>query len=466
MKIDLLNINQFIKQNNLKEVTNPIYFNIGNVPTDDGLFSFEIFGDLGSEERKKTFAYINLQAKFLHPVIYNIITSLDRKYIELINGSKYFKITERGTLEEDQEKGQTGLQFLYDNFDKIKFKETESSKRSEKLKLLKSLTKDEIFVDKWIIIPAFYRDYDSSSSTSSSSNKLSKDPINDSYTKLLRMGETLKNSDLSFDFVNNSTKSQMQNILVEIYSNLTKSLAKKEGIIHKSLIGKSVDYATRSVISTQRFKKKHWKDLTVPFGSVGVPLSQVCVLFFPFFIKWINDFIDQYIEDFSIVENKKGEKIEIKNVKEQFSDDKIKELINLFIKNTERRFSSIKVKDNDGNEYPVKVMYKDLKRKFTLMDLLYLAAYEICKDKHVYITRYPVESYQNIIPCRIVILTTTDTKEQHFGDKYFKDYPLIIPDYPCEEKYFIDTTIINNTYTKSLGADFDGRTIIINLNFI
>lgn len=387
MKINLLNMDKFIKDNDLKEITNPIFFNIGNIPTEDGLFSLEIFGDLGSEERKKTFAYIKLNSKFLHPVIYKLITTMDRKFIDLINGIKYYTVTASGELKEDEEKGGTGLNFLYENFEKIKFKETDSNKRSEKLKLLKSFDKDEIFIDKFIVIPPFYRDYDSSSSSSGGS-KLTKEPINDMYTKLLRMADSLNNADTSFDFINNSTKSTMQQILVDIYLNLTSQLAKKDGIIHRSLIGKSVDYATRSVISTQRFKKQKWDEQTVPFGSTGVPLTQICVLFFPFFTKYINDFIDQYIDEFSNVKDKKGNEVHIDNVKEQFTDDKIKELINLFIKNTEKRFSRIKVKDKDGIEYSVRIMNKDLNRDFTLMDLLYLAAYEIVKDKHVYVTRY------------------------------------------------------------------------------
>ena len=39
-------------------------------------------------------------------------------------------------------------------------------------------------------------------------------------------------------------------------------------------------------------------------------------------------------------------------------------------------------------------------------------------------------------------------------DRFLKNYPVIIPDYPTDDSYFVDTTIINNSYTGSLGADF------------
>ena len=38
-----------IMDNELKPVTNPIYFNRGFEPTEDGLFSYEIFGQTAKE---------------------------------------------------------------------------------------------------------------------------------------------------------------------------------------------------------------------------------------------------------------------------------------------------------------------------------------------------------------------------------------------------------------------------------
>jgi len=79
MKLDILDMNEFIKLTKAQEVTNPVYFNMGNIPTDDGLFSNFIFGYPGSKDRKKLFGYINLRRKFLHPVMYKLFTSMDKK---------------------------------------------------------------------------------------------------------------------------------------------------------------------------------------------------------------------------------------------------------------------------------------------------------------------------------------------------------------------------------------------------
>lgn len=48
MKTDIMNIDKFIKVNDIKEVSNPILFDKGYYPTTDGIFSYEIFGRPGS----------------------------------------------------------------------------------------------------------------------------------------------------------------------------------------------------------------------------------------------------------------------------------------------------------------------------------------------------------------------------------------------------------------------------------
>lgn len=391
LRLNILDINRMIKEKRLKEVSNPIYFNLRNTPTEDGLFSYEIFGPIGSEERKKNYAYIDLKSKFLHPLVYKLITGLGNRYAELLSGEKYFRV-ENGDIVEDPENGRTGIDFFYEAYENIKFKETDSRKRSEKLVLLQNLKKDEAFIDKYIIIPAFLRDFNPNKTGSGSGDV---DPINDKYVKIIRSAQAL--DDNSFSFVSNSTKNTIQKTLVEIYEMLTSSLAKKNGIIHKSLLGKNVDYATRSVISAPRFKSNKWNDENIKFGYTGVPLSQVCVLFYPFFTKWISDFVDQYEDELSVVEDVAGNKIKIPNIKSQFTDKDIEKMLGNYIKNIEGRFDSIKLKDNKGNKYPVKIFRDDLKRRFTIIDLLFMAAEDIVKDKHVYITRYPVESFR--VPC-------------------------------------------------------------------
>ena len=69
-------------------------------------------------------------------------------------------------------------------------------------------------------------------------------------------------------------------------------------MFHKSLLGKNVDYATRSVITAPRLSgSKSVDKVQVKFGYLGIPLSQVIVLFYPFFINYIQNYIEEHEEN-------------------------------------------------------------------------------------------------------------------------------------------------------------------------
>lgn len=455
MKIDTLDINRFIETHACKEVTNPVYFNMGNIPTEDGLFSTSIFGYPGSKERKIIFAYINLKRKFLHPVMYKLLTSMDKKIQDLLSGKRYFKVV-NGELVEDKENGKTGVTYFYSIYDELRFKNTGSYRRNNYLSLLKKVKKEDVFIDKYLVIPAFFRDYNPSKTANDSIKAV--DEINDKYAKLIRLCQSISAGE-DYDFMGVITESSIQNLLYEIYDFFTSGLAGKNGMFHANSLGKSVDYATRSVISAPRFKSDKWQDNPIRFGWTGVPLSQLVVLFYPFFVKYIQDYILEREEELSRFTTADGKEVVINNVKEQFSEEIIKKYISLYIKSIESRFNTLKVKDKEGNEYPIPLYKEELGRNFTLTDILFIAATDITKDKHVYITRYPIEQYQNIYPSKIRILSTKETKPQTLEDRYLPDYPIIYPDYPADEELFIDTVVPYNGYLKALGGDYDGDTV-------
>lgn len=113
MKTAFLDSELFVKVNKLKEVTNPVILDRGSVPTPDGLLSTEIFG-VTPKERKETFAYIDLQTYFLHPLVYETLKRQDRRIDSIISGTKKFIIDKKGDIVEDPN-GDTGIDWLYKN---------------------------------------------------------------------------------------------------------------------------------------------------------------------------------------------------------------------------------------------------------------------------------------------------------------------------------------------------------------
>ena len=90
-----------------------------------------------------------------------------------------------------------------------------------------------------------------------------------------------------------------------------------------------------------------------------------------------------------------------------------------------------------------------------------MAAVESTRDKHVLITRFPMDSYWNEFPAKIRISSTKQTEPIVVGASYYKWYPMI------REKdinsntsnMFIDTLQFTNLNLASIGGDYDGVAI-------
>ena len=188
LKVELLDVDRFVKVNNLKEVTNPTFFVRDGIPTSDGLLSNEIFG-ITRDDRANTFAYIDLHDWFINPLVYRTWCALDRKIIDLVHGLKKFSIDENGYLVED-ENGGTGISFLKKNIDIIKIKPRESNKVNTKIQFIYA-NKKRMFVNKYIVIPAFYRD------VNSTDGRVGVGDINKLYAQLLIAVRGLKET---FDY--------------------------------------------------------------------------------------------------------------------------------------------------------------------------------------------------------------------------------------------------------------------------
>lgn len=478
MKINIFNVDRFITLNKLREITNPIYFNKGYVPTDDGLFSYEIFGRPGSYDRKTVFAYIDLKQRFLNPIVYKTLIRLNRKFDDCIAGRKYFDII-NGELVENEE-GKTGIAFLYKNWEKFVWKETDSSARTERITFLRGLKKDEAFMSKQLVVPPFYRDINYSDVEK---GKIAHDVINDHYAKLIRLTLSLRETDeglTGLSFIGNMTKVNIQMQLVEIYNYLIDKIKGKNGLFRQSIMGKNIDYAGRSVISAPSFNVNSYKDMKVTFESSGVPLSQLMNIFFPFFMKWLQDwFKSEYgykkTIDFYNFNTGEYEVLKLVNPLSDYGYDDLKRKIDMFTKAPSERFDAILVNTERGripvyfagrersNISPSKESSMINRRVFTWTDLFYIAAEDICKDKHIYVTRYPVTDYLSIYPSKITVLSTFKVAPMILGDKFYPNYPMVRPDLPKEKvsELFIDALQLSNAMLSILGGDFDGDMVTI-----
>jgi len=465
LKVELLDSDQFISINNIKEVRSAVMLQRGNTPHPEGLFSIQIFG-MTLRDRKETFGYIDLQHVFFHPHIYKIIKRFFRNIEKIVAGTSFYTINSQGHLIiSDEINGETGIQFLYDNWEKIKWEYSDSPARNERIDIVMKAKKSEIFMSKLVVIPPFYRD------VASSSGGGQVPEINNFYANILRLASILKENDV-FSFNLYSSQFAIQNALVDVYDYFKEKLQSKNGLLRKYLMGKNVDLCTRAVITASTYHADKPEDLQVNLKYSGIPISHILSLCQPFVMAWVKNFLDRELmnvseKHFIDSTGKVVELSEIKNPQIVFTDKFLAKKMDSFIKDPDTRFKPIEVPCTNGKtSYLVfhgsryDMRNKDeiagiVNRRMTWTDLFYMACEDVTKDKHTIITRYPLLDQYGVFISRITVLSTSTTVPMQVGDKLYPYYPDIDLSTP-EDKIatlFIDSVRFSNSYLPGLDGD-------------
>lgn len=503
LRLEPLDVEKFIKMNELKPISNPVFFSRSGVPTTDGLLSNEIFG-ISKDDRTQIFAYINLAGEtFMHPLAYKTWCRLDSNIKLCAYEMETFSLDEEtGKLVKDPE-GETGIKFLKKIIKKVDFQKTNSMKREVKIDFIQKY-RDKLFTENLIVIPAGYRDVNTDTDS-----RIGVGEINKLYDTIIRDTNALRESEDYGLSLNGSLRGRIQDNLVAIYDWIVfgrfngvdaqaSGLSRKLGLIRRAGMKKSFDWGSRLVICTQNLRVEDLDDLEVDLDSMGLPLAALCANFFPYLLynirQWFdNQFTNMKYSQGIIMDKSKKEiiDIELEDWRLTFSDERIKKEIDRFMHGSSNRFVPIEVplsKDSEkklkdrkayilfkGNKITSKDAVEKLQkneviniesfpletRPMTWCDIIYMALKEITKDKMTLITRFPVDSYWNQFPAKIKVLSTIKTEPIIIDGTFYKEYPLIrVEDMNKDtSSKFIDVALPNNVRLDSIGGDFDGDTI-------
>lgn len=481
-KLAPLDVEQFVKVNNVKEITDPMFFIKDGVPTQDGLLSNEIFG-ITKEERANIFGYIDLYNWFMHPLVYKLWARMDHRIKEIVHGTKKFVVNEHGDFEES-EYGENGVDFIRKNIDKIHIKSTESRRRDKRIQYIEKF-KDKIFMKKYIVIPPYYRD------VQRRSGNIGVGALNKYYASLLIGVRSLRETEDYGISMSNATRGRIQETIVQIYDCLCGTgsadsddigLSKKKGLVRNAVMSKTADYGTRLVLSAPELKVESLDDMMVTLDYSALPLASACTNFYPYIIFWVKRFFENEFgsgEMHEVIDkNNKVVYEKVKNPLETFSEENIKLEIKRFILGYSDRFSPVEVPLESGKKsymifkgHSVKsddVANKTavdasplITRRLTWCDVLYMAAEESVKDKHILITRYPIDSAYNQIPTKVRISTIKNTEPVYVNGHYYKFYPRIREKdiNSNTSQLFIDTLQISNLYLKGMCGDYEIKLI-------
>lgn len=501
LQMSPLNVQKFIEMNELKEITDPMFFTKYNMPTPEGLLSNEIFG-ITKDDRTTIFAYIHLAGEsFLHPLAYKTWSRLDSNIKLCVYEMDTFILDESTGKLKSNPKGETGLKFLKKIIKKIDFKKTKSLKREVKINFLENY-RDKLFIDDFVVIPAGYRDVDSDGT------KLGVGEINKLYNAILRDAKALQESEDYGLSLNGSLRGRIQDKMVEVYDWLifgrfngvdsqASGLSRKLGLIRRAGMKKSFDWGARLVICTQNLRKENLEDLTVDLDSMGLPLAAICANFFPYMLYQIRSWFETNLSDIETIlvydnKTKESYKTKLADWREFYSDERIKKELDRFMHGMSNRFIPIEAplekedlekyknreillhykgfkvtdeeilaKHKDGDMLTSEPDMSIVERPLTWCDLIYQAAIEVTKDKMTLITRFPVDSYWNQYPAKIKVLSTIETEPMIIDGKLYKEYPKIrLEDMGINtSSRFTDVALPNNVRLDSFGGDFDGDTV-------
>lgn len=466
MQLNTLVINDFIKINNVQQATSPFVLAADGNPDPDGIFSYDIFGRIGSEDRRLKFGYIDLKRKFLHPFIYNAIFQMYRNLPLIISGERWVKLDDKGVIIKstpDDPEATTGIDFFIDNWERIKWDANgDSRSRQKKEAIFDTYTTDEIFVDKWLIIPAMYRDINLHDR--SSKGRIDMDEINSLYIRLIN-----HTSSESITFTSSFlTQSNVQMLLVDIHNDLTKKPAGKKGLIHSAIMGKTIDYAVVSVISAPRFNAEKAGQQQVPYNYIGIPLYIVCSLFYPLIIKNLEDIFHDVMHSTSIVLDSNVVDVD-ESVQDVLDSESLASLVKAYVKDKTKTIRTSRFTLSGDQAGRFEGFEKEMGRPFTVTDLLYRAAADVTFTRNVLSTRFPITDSASTIINKVKILTTERTvdishnaPEGSFDFDYMRTYPFFPVDKNGEivddKVLWIDTVVPNNSVLAGMGGDFDGDT--------
>lgn len=524
LNLDILDTNAYIEQNKTLPVTSVFIRHSSSTEFDNkGLFSEEIFGQVGTPERLVKFGYIDLNCKLLHPIIYNNILKLTRWYGELMSGKTYavfndkLKVFEKSTAEE----GDTGFLFFINHLHKLDFGSSKSLAQQDKINIINK-NKHKLTIDKMLVIPAGWRD------VTVDEARVDKDSINKLYVSLINYAKSLPTG-VSLDDIYSGIMFAMQKKVCEIFQYLFNIAEGKRGFFQNKYGSRNLALGTRNVISLSNMAAMSPDSPEyLKIDEVGVPVFQAAKMYMPlttYALKtyFLNETFSMSADNVALV-NKKTLKLEYVPVSEEeknrfLSSDGIEKIVNLFRDKATRNLP-ITVYGEDDIAYYLYLIYdtgddiyktrsveelketlRDLKvpfnpkylRPMTYGELIYMGVYFATIDKYAYITRYPAIGIGSCIPCKTHVLTTTPSRLVRFYLKadtnsvqiqeLFKNRivgkdmqalttvvgsggtatnVLTLPKYPIVTAKYADSTSVHPAIiggARGLGADFDGDTV-------
>jgi len=457
---------------------------------ESGLFSIQVFGQVGDDRRSLNFGYIDIKAEIFHPVIYKALITLKQFYADVIEGKRFavwsdedkdFKLAGEGT-------GETGFYFFLKHWKKIEFKRNKSDKRNNRIDLIEKY-KDKATASRVVVIPAGLRDLEVGSD-----GRPVSDEINDFYRKLIAISNSVPASSIRNNpELIDAVRFRLQVTFNNLYSFIENMIKGKKKLFLGKFTSRRVQFGTRNVITA--FVPNNpilGEPGAININNTVIGLYQMMVAVNPVTKYMIRNgplasvFVAPELPARLI--NKKTWQMEEKNVPSDVYDlwmsreglDKILESFG----NESVRHNPVEIEGcyaaliyrgpdmtwkilHDIRELPEGRSKKDV-YPISLVELLYLSVYQRINTFPLLITRYPVAGDGSIYPSLAYVKTTVEGERRRPLDEQWQvnqDPYAVCLEYPIPGGYFFDSVTPHTSHLKAMGGDYDGDMVSANAVF-
>lgn len=456
---------------------------------EDGLFSVLTFGRVGDELRDTKFSYIDIRLSIFHPTIYRAIAQLRGLYRDIMAGTAYatFDEKEGDFVVANELTGETGYAFFLKHWKKLKYRESKSPVRTERIKMIQKY--QAIATTKNILVmPAGLRDY-----IIDSTGRGTQDEINDVYRRILGASKVIVSADgtETSPLYDNSRKALQQGFN-DVYDHVLQMVTGKNGFIQSKFGSRRIFNGTRNVISAMETSTADLDGINSPsYTDTILGLFQVIKGALPLTIHllrngWLGHVFS--VGDSSttarLVDKKtlKSEQVDLPpDVRDRWiTVEGLEKVIESYriIENRhqpivlEDRYLGLIYKGPHPSGQNVFKIFGDITelpegwdRQYvapvSLVELLYLAGYKRWNTLKTIVTRYPVIGIGSTYP------STVYTKTSIVGEMRYEldeNWEIIGEDhlaleFPTKEPAaFVDSQMIHPSRLEGLNADFDGDT--------
>jgi hypothetical protein len=447
----------------------------------EGLFSTQIFGRVGSDERDTTFGRIKIAVPVFDPTTFDILMSLKGLYPAIINETKFavWDEVERDFVASDPLKGDTGYDFFFRHWNKIQFAKSNSDRRNIKIQMLEKY-KDEATLQSFVVLPAGLRDIETNEA-----GRLEENEVNELYRRVLSSARVLNIGVTTGDLRSlNAPRRSLQRAIQEVWQYFFDFIGGKRGYMAQRMASRRIFDGTRNVITAMDpIRAEIGMGEALDINKTQAGIFQTAKGTRPMTIGILRKVLMEHVfEDTPesthawLINPKTFERVHV-NVGFQIKDrwttkDGLGKVIESFREDSLRQ-SALQINgmylgliyEKDGAYkmfYDIAELPEGLSRHnvrpITLTDFLYLNCVERWLQCYLIPTRYPVAGAGSIYPSQIALVSTVPATQARRLDENWEAGPnsFVVNSYPLRNAVYFDSMSVHPAMLVGLGADHDG----------